>query len=93
MPILRIIGQIFPKKNGKLNLKNNLREEKDMREVKPLQKRIGQLDIADIIISTRSRDDVPDILRGLQYLYTNDVLREQLFFLLDVYFIKRNNNK
>ena len=54
-----------------------------MREVKPLQKRIGQIDIADIKISTRSRDDVPDILRGLQYLYTNDVLQEQLFLSLE----------
>ena len=54
-----------------------------MREVKPLQKRIGQTDIADIKISTRSRDDVPDILRGLQYLYTNDVLQEQLFLSLE----------
>ena len=40
-----------------------------MREVMPMQKRLNQTDIADIKISTRSRDDTPNILKGLQYLY------------------------
>ncbi len=54
-----------------------------MREVMPVQRRLNQTDIADIKISTRSRDDTPDILKGLQYIYINEPLREQLFLSLD----------
>ena len=42
-----------------------------MREVMPVQRRLNQMDIADIKISARSRDDTPDILKGLQYIYIN----------------------
>lgn len=54
-----------------------------MREVMPVQRRLNQTDIADIKISARSRDDTPDILKGLQYIYINEPLREQLFLSLD----------
>ena len=40
------------KKMVKLNLTYDLREEKDMREVKPLQKRIGQIDYSAINVKT-----------------------------------------
>ena len=39
-------------------------------------------DIAQISFDPRSRDDIPQLLRGLQYLYTNDELRAQLFDIL-----------
>jgi hypothetical protein len=53
-----------------------------MRQVIPAQSRLGQSDISQIKISTRSRDDIPDILRGLQYIYVDDELQKQLFSLL-----------
>jgi len=54
----------------------------NMREIIPSQPSLGQTNIADIIISDKSRDDIPDILKGLQYIYTdpdmNAALSEQL---------------
>lgn len=60
-----------------------------MREVMPLQKGIDQTDIVDIKISPRSRDDVPDILKGLQYIYATDTLRNKLFTLLEGLFTEK----
>lgn len=39
-------------------------------------------DIAQIAFDPRSRDDIPQLLRGLQYLYTHDETRTQLFAIL-----------
>ena len=47
------------------------------------QLQLGQLDIASIDISSNSRDDIPQLLRGLQYLYCNDELREKIFNILE----------
>ena len=54
-----------------------------MRNVSNPQLQLGELDIADIKIDTRSRDDIPQLLQGLQYLYTNKILREQIFSVLE----------
>ena len=43
---------------------------------------MGQTDIAQIKLSTRSRDDIPQILRGLQHIYVTDELREPVFSIL-----------
>lgn len=53
-----------------------------MRTTTPSQLKLGELDIASIKISARSRDDIPQILRGLQYLYGERELREQIFAIL-----------
>lgn len=50
-----------------------------MRQVQDSQLKLGQVDIPNIKLSTRSRDDIPDILRGLQYIYSETHLREALF--------------
>ena len=47
------------------------------------QLQLGELDIASIGISSRSRDDIPQLLRGLQYLYCNDELRDKIFNILE----------
>lgn len=60
-----------------------------MRQVIPAQSLLGQSEISQIKISNRSRDDIPNILRGLQYIYVDDKLQEQLFSLL----IKLLNDK
>ena len=41
-----------------------------MRVVQPQQMQLGEQAIAAIRIDTRSRDDIPKILQGLQHLYT-----------------------
>jgi len=43
---------------------------------------LGELDIANIHLDPRSRDDIPQLLRGLQYLYTDKELREKIFEVL-----------
>jgi hypothetical protein len=43
----------------------------------------GQVDIADIEISLKSRDDIPYILLGLQHIYVTPELRERIFALLE----------
>ena len=47
------------------------------------QLQIGQIDIADIHIDYRSRDDIPQLLRGLQEIYKTPRVREQIFGYLE----------
>ena len=44
--------------------------------------KLGELAIAEIKLDPKSRDDIPQILRGLQHLYTTPELREQIFAIL-----------
>ncbi len=53
-----------------------------MRSVSNSQLQLGELDIADIQIDLRSRDDIPQLLQGLQYLYTDKTLRGEIFEIL-----------
>jgi hypothetical protein len=43
----------------------------------------GEIDIAQIEINPRSRDDIPAVLKGLQLIYTQVDKRERLFALLE----------
>ena len=54
-----------------------------MRVIQNEQMRIGEVDISQIKFDPRSRDDIPKILKGLQYLYVNLDLREKIFALLE----------
>jgi hypothetical protein len=56
---------------------------KTMRAVQNAQMQIGEVDVSQIEFDPRSRDDIPKILRGLQHLYMNLELREQIFALLE----------
>ena len=56
-----------------------------MRVVQPLQRELGELAIADIEIDLKSRDEIAQLLRGLQYIYTHDDLREKVFALLEAH--------
>jgi len=49
-----------------------------MRQVVPKQLQLGQCDIAQIIFNARSRDDIPQILRGLQFIYVTPDLRNSV---------------
>ncbi len=54
-----------------------------MRQVKNKQFQLGETPISQIKINPQSRDDIPQILRGLQYIYVNAELREQVFNILE----------
>jgi len=65
-------------------LKNKLpSSENIMRVVRDRQMQSGEIGIAQIQFNLRSRDDIPKVLRGLQHLYINEALREQVFTLLE----------
>jgi IS5 family transposase len=54
-----------------------------MRIVKSPQLQIGQVDITGIKLDLKSRDDIPHILLGLQHIYSNEPLREEVFKILE----------
>ena len=53
-----------------------------MREIIKRQLQLGEVDIGAIEISSKSRDDIPRLLRGLQYIYTTEGVRDQVFEIL-----------
>ena len=53
-----------------------------MRQVLNPQLRFGEQDISAIEFDPKSRDDIPQILRGLQYIYVTPELRERVFAIL-----------
>lgn len=53
-----------------------------MRKVINPQMQLGELPIAAIKFDPKSRDDIPQILRGLQHIYTTPELREPVFAIL-----------
>jgi hypothetical protein len=44
---------------------------------------LGQVDIASITFDERSRDEIPRLLRGLQYIYCTPELRSAVFEILN----------
>ena len=54
-----------------------------MRKIFPFQAEIGNLPIEEIRLDPKSRDDIPALLLGLQYLYTHKETRKALFDLLE----------
>ena len=44
--------------------------------------KLGEQAIADIKLDPKSRDDIPQILRGLQHIYTTPELRGEIFAIL-----------
>lgn len=53
-----------------------------MRKVIENQLKIGQIDIADIQIDITCRDEIPQLLLGLQYLYSDKQIRDEVFQIL-----------
>lgn len=57
---------------------------------------IGKVDISKIKFDPKSRDDIPQILRGLQYIYTTLPVREAIFTLLEKHIlpkVDKNNGR
>ena len=53
-----------------------------MRIVHNPQLVFGQVPIEDLVLDARSRDDIPAVLKGIQQLFANRSLRQQIFDLL-----------
>lgn len=54
-----------------------------MRKKFEVQYELGATPIENLSIPTRSRDEMPPVLRALQYIYTTPELNEKVFELLD----------
>ena len=54
-----------------------------MRKVIEPQMQFGEQGIGNIEINPKSRDDIPQILRGLQYIYITPEVRERVFDILE----------
>ena len=53
-----------------------------MRQIIDPQLQFGEQDIGAIELDPKSRDDIPQLLRGLQYIYTTPDLRARVFAIL-----------
>ena len=62
-----------------------------MRAIREPLVRLGEIAIEDIEIDAVCRDDIPAVLRGIQHLYCNEELRQQVFDLLDAHFLPSVN--
>lgn len=58
------------------------------------QLQFGEVDISEIQISVKSRDDIPPILRALQHIYVTEEIREAVFALMEKHIVSNidNNN-
>jgi len=54
-----------------------------MREIQNRQRFLGQANIADMTFHPKCRDDIPQILKALQFLYTTPNTQEQIFRILE----------
>jgi transposase, IS5 family len=54
-----------------------------MRTVIDAQLMFGQTEISAVVLDPKSRDDIPQLLRGLQHLYTEPQLRARVFAMLE----------
>ena len=56
-----------------------------MRNVSDFQPELGSVPIESIAIDTRSRDDIPAILQGLQLIWCDPKTRQELFALFEMH--------
>lgn len=54
-----------------------------MRLTKKNQLKLGEIPISEIQFDLKSRDDIPQLLMGLQHLYVTDESREKVFSILE----------
>jgi hypothetical protein len=64
-----------------------------MRNVFNPQMSLDGVDIGSIYLDPKSRDDIPQILRGLQHIYTEPALRERVFAILSEVIPNRVNGE
>ena len=61
----------------------NLRGKNAMRKLIENQLKIGQVDISNIQIDINCRDEIPQLLLGLQEIYKDKEVRDQVFEILE----------
>jgi len=54
-----------------------------MRKVKQMQMKLGEANIAGIEFDLRSRDEIPKLLMGLQYIWCTPEVRKKVFEILE----------
>jgi len=54
-----------------------------MRKVLKPQMKLGEVDISDIKFDLRSRDEIPKLLMGLQYIYVHEDIKSEIFTVLE----------
>jgi len=54
-----------------------------VRKVIEPQRKLGQVDISAMEFDLHSRDEIPRVLMGLQYIYSTDEARKEVFRILD----------
>lgn len=54
-----------------------------MRKVQNKQMMLGEVDVSQIKFDEKSRDEIPQLLRGLQYIYCTPELKDKVFSLLE----------
>ena len=54
-----------------------------MRKADENQYSFGNVDISQIKINPKSRDEIDQTVKGLQYIYTSDAIRTEVFKLLE----------
>lgn len=54
-----------------------------MRKIINGQMKFGEIDISEIKFDPRSRDEIPKLLMGLQYIYCNTELRDKVFKVIE----------
>ena len=50
---------------------------------------LGQIAIENIELDARCRDDVPAVLKGIQYIYCKEELRQEIFTLLENHILEK----
>ena len=60
-----------------------LKYKVDMRKVFNPHLKLGEKDISQVVIDITSRDDIPQILLGLQHLYNDKEIIKEIFALLE----------
>ena len=64
-----------------------------MRIVKNEQMKLGEVDISKIEFDLRSRDEIPQLLMGLQYIWCNHEIKEKVFEELEKVVPEKINKK
>ena len=71
----------------------NLQREITMRVIEEKQRQLGATPIGKIKFDIQSRDDIPQILIGLQHIYVTPALRDPIFKLLETLIPDNVNNE
>jgi transposase, IS5 family len=57
------------------------------------QMMLGEIDIAKVVFDPRSRDEIPQLLQGLQHIYCQVELRRQILALLEQHIVRGNTGR